>query len=74
MKCCNTTSATFGHTKTYLLKKIQVSEEVQQISVLMRNPDMTANEIDKAGIRLFGSERSGIAGIFAGQKWAEVIQ
>ncbi len=50
---CDTTSATFGHGKTNLLKKIQVSKEVQQISVLMSDPHMTAEEIGKAGIRLF---------------------
>ena len=49
----NTTSATFGHGKINLLKKIQVSEEVQQISVLMSDSHMTADEIGKAGIRLF---------------------
>ena len=50
---CDTTSATFGHGKTNLLKKIQVSEEVQQKSVLMSDPHMTADEIGKDGIRLF---------------------
>ncbi len=50
---CDTTSATFGHGKTNLLKKIQVSKEVQQISVLMSDPHMTAEEIGKASIRLF---------------------
>ncbi len=50
---CDTTSATFGHGKTNLVKKIQVSEEVQQISLLMGSLRMTAEEIGKVGVRLF---------------------
>ena len=50
---CDTTSATFGHGKTSLLKKIKESEELQQISVFMSDPHMTAEQIDKAGIRAF---------------------
>ena len=50
---CDTTSATFGQGKTNLMKKIQTSEEVQQISLLMGDPCMTADEIGKAGVRLF---------------------
>ena len=50
---CDTTTATFGHGKTNLLKKIQVSKEVQQISILMSDPHMTTDEIGKAGITLF---------------------
>ena len=45
--------ATFGQGKTNLVKKIQVSEEIQRISLLMDNPCTTAEEVDKAGIRLF---------------------
>lgn len=50
---CDTTSATFGMGKTILVKKIQSSEEVQQISVLIGNHHMTEEEIGKAGTRLF---------------------
>ena len=50
---CDTTSATFGMGKTNLVKTIQSSEEVQQISVLIGNHHMTEEEIGKAGTRLF---------------------
>ncbi len=50
---CDTTSATLGHGKTNLLKKIKESEELKQISVLMSDPYMTAEQIGKAGIRVF---------------------
>ena len=50
---CDTTSATFGQGKTNLMKKIQASEEVQQISLLMGDSHMTAEEIGNAGVRLF---------------------
>ena len=50
---CDTTSATYGHGKTALLKKIKDSEELQQISSLMYDPDATPEEIGKAGNRLF---------------------
>ncbi len=50
---CDTTSATLGHGKTSLLKKIKESEELQQVSVLMSDPHMTAEQIGKAGIRVF---------------------
>jgi len=50
---CDTTSATFGHGKANLLKKIQVSEEVQQIAQLMGDSSMTPEEVGRAGIRLF---------------------
>ena len=49
---CDTTSATFGHGKTTLLKKIKESGELQQISSLMYDPDATAEQIGKAGNRL----------------------
>ena len=35
------------------MKKIQAFEEMQQISLLMGDPCMTAEEIGKAGVRLF---------------------
>lgn len=50
---CDTTSATYGHGKTSLLKKITESEELQQISFLMTNPEATVEQIGKAGIRLY---------------------
>ena len=50
---CDTTSATFGQGKTNLVKKIKASEEVQQISLLMGDPCLTAEEIGKASVRLF---------------------
>ena len=50
---CDTTSATYGHGKTSLLKKIQQSEELQQISLLMTDPEATVEQIGKAGIRLY---------------------
>ena len=46
-------SATFGHGKANLLKKIQVSEEVQQIAHLMGDFSVTPEEVGRAGIRLF---------------------
>lgn len=49
---CDTTSATFGQGKTSLLKKMKESKELQQISVLMSDPDVTAEQVAKAGIRL----------------------
>ena len=50
---CDTTSATFGHGKANLLKKIQVSEEVQQIAHLMGDYSVTPEEVGRAGIHLF---------------------
>ena len=50
---CDTTSATYGHGKTSLLAKIKQSEELQQISFLMTDPEATVEEIGKAGIRLY---------------------
>jgi len=50
---CDTTSATFGQGKNNLVKKIQVSKEVQQISLLMGDPSVTPEQVGKAGARLF---------------------
>ena len=50
---CDTTSATCGHGKTTLLNKLKKSEELQEISTLMSNPEATAEQVGKAGIRLF---------------------
>ena len=44
---------TFGHGKANLLKKIQVSEEVQQIAHLMGDFSVTPEEVGRAGICLF---------------------
>ena len=44
---CDTTSATYGHGKTSLLKKIKNSEELQQISSSMCDPDATAEQLVK---------------------------
>ena len=49
----DTTSATFGHGKTSLLKRIKESKEIQQISSLMSEHSATAEQIDKAGTRLY---------------------
>ena len=50
---CDTTSATFGHGKTSLLKRIKESKEIQQISSLMSEHSATAEQIGKAGTRLY---------------------
>ena len=50
---CDTTSATFGHRKTALLKKIEENDEIREISSIMCNPDAKNEEVSKAGIRLF---------------------
>ena len=50
---CDTTSATFGHGITSLLKRIKECKEIQQISSLMSEYSATAEQISKAGTRLF---------------------
>ena len=50
---CDTTSATYGHGKASLLKKVKESEEVRQISLTMSDANVTAQQIGKVGIRLF---------------------
>lgn len=50
---CDTTSATFGHGKTSLLKRIKDSKEIQQISSLINEHNVTVEQIDKAGTRLY---------------------
>ena len=50
---CDTTSATFGQGKTTLMKKIKESQEIQQISSLMSDPNTTKEEVGSAGIKLF---------------------
>lgn len=49
----DTTSTTFGLSKATLLKKSKASEELQQMTSLMHDPDSTAEQIDKSGNRLF---------------------
>ena len=46
---CDTTTATYGHGKTSLLKRIK---EIQQTSSLMSEHSATAEQISKAGTRL----------------------
>ena len=43
----------FGQGTTRLIKKIQVDAEVQQISSLISDSQVTAKEVGKAGARLF---------------------
>ena len=50
---CDTTSATFGHGKTTLLKKLKASEVIQEISSVLCNPNALQEEIGQAGLRLF---------------------
>ena len=51
---CDSASATFGQGKTCLIKKtIQDNAEVQQMSLLISDSQVTAKEVRKAGARLF---------------------
>ena len=50
---CDTTSATFKHGKNSLLKRINESKEIQQISSLLSEHNATEEQIGKAGIKLF---------------------
>ena len=50
---CDTTSATFGHGKTTLLKKLKASEVIQEISSVLCNPNASQEEIGQAGLQLF---------------------
>jgi hypothetical protein len=50
---CDTTSATYWHGKTGLLKKMKESEELQRIYFLMIDHEATVEQIGKAGIRLY---------------------
>ena len=47
---CNTTSVTYGLGKTSLLKKINESNEIQEISFLISQCDATAEQVGNAGI------------------------
>ncbi len=50
---CDTTSATYGHGKTVLLRKIPTSERIQEISAIFQSNISTADEIEKAGNNLY---------------------
>ena len=51
---CDTTSATFGQGKTFLLKTFNKEfEELQQISSIFSEFRITAEEVGKAGSRVF---------------------
>lgn len=50
---CDTTCATFGHGKTALMKKVQDSKELQHLSRMMCDPLITAEQVGKAGTRIF---------------------
>ncbi|MES9882369.1 MAG: hypothetical protein ABW185_15970 [Sedimenticola sp.] len=50
---CDTTSATYGHGKTFLLKHMKKSTEVKMLSDTISMRGNTATEIGDAGIRLF---------------------
>ena len=50
---CDTTSATYGHGKTSLLKKITSSKDLRDLSLIVSNPEATAEEVGAAGIKIF---------------------
>ena len=50
---CDTTSATYGHGKTSLLKKITKTEEIQALSQTISSPEATADQVGAAGVKLF---------------------
>lgn len=50
---CDTTSATYGHGKSSLLKKITSSKDLRDLSLIVSNPDATAEEVGAAGIKTF---------------------
>ncbi len=56
---CDTVSAIFGQGKTNLLKKLKESEELKDISVLMSDPQATAEQIGEGGIRVLISMYGG---------------
>ena len=51
---CDTTSATFGHGKMYLMKMLNRVPEVQNFSTIVSDRDTPADEVGYAGLRLFG--------------------
>ena len=50
---CDTTSATFGHGKMYLMKMLNRVPEVQNLSTIVSDRDAPADEVGYAGLRLF---------------------
>ena len=50
---CDTTSATFGHGKTALLKKLKQSAELQDLASVMNDVEADSEIIGKAGCKLF---------------------
>ena len=69
---CDTTSATFGHGKTTLLKKLKASEVIQEISSVLCNPNASQEEIGQTGLRLFvilygGKQQDSLNGLWREQ-------
>jgi len=51
---CDTTSATYGQGKTFLLKKFnKESEELQHISSIFSSSQISAEEVGKVSSRMF---------------------
>ena len=50
---CDTTSATFGHGKMYLMKMLNWVPEVQNLSTIVSDRDAPADEVGYAGLRPF---------------------
>lgn len=50
---CDTTSATYGHGKTSLIKKITSSKDLRDILKKFENTESTPEEIGAAGIKIF---------------------
>ena len=50
---CDTTSATYGHGKTSLLKKIGNSKIFQDLSQVISNPEATIDQVGAAGRKLY---------------------
>ena len=50
---CDTTAATFGHRKMYLMKMLNRVPEVQNMSTIVSDRNAPADEVGYAGLRLF---------------------
>lgn len=50
---CDTTSATYGHGKSHLMKQLTKSTDVQNLSTMISMRESTTTEVGNAGIRLF---------------------
>ena len=50
---CDTTSATFGHGKMYLMKMLNWVPEVQNLSTIVSDRDAPVDKVGYAGLRLF---------------------